>query len=116
MDRLFSATYSDARANFLQACLQAKVSVSHHMHSLKGPSGEVLATDVARIGPDDAPDVVVVVSATHGAEGYAGSGIQIGLLETMPGKRNRACMLLSRDGPRLGSSHDYLDFTAGARV
>lgn len=85
MDRLFSATYSDARANFLQACLQAKVSVSHHMHALKGPSGEVLATDVARIGPDDAPDVVVVVSATHGAEGYAGSGIQIGLLETMPG-------------------------------
>ena len=40
MDRLFSATYSDARANFLQACLQAKVSVSHHMHALKGPSGE----------------------------------------------------------------------------
>jgi hypothetical protein len=46
MDRLFSATYSDARANFLQACLQAKVSVSHHMHALKGPSGEVLATSV----------------------------------------------------------------------
>jgi hypothetical protein len=83
MDRLFSVTYSDARANFLQACLQAKAPVRHHLHPLKGPSGEALATDVARIGPDDAQDVVVVVSATHGAEGYAGSGIQVGLLETL---------------------------------
>lgn len=86
MDRFFSVTYSDARANFLQACLQAKAPVSHHLHPLQGPGGEVLATDVARIGPDDAVDVVVVVSATHGAEGYAGSGIQIGLLEMLTGK------------------------------
>ena len=53
MDRLFSVTYSDARANFLQACLQAKAPVRHHLHPLKGPSGETLATDVARSGPDD---------------------------------------------------------------
>lgn len=86
MDKYFSANFSDARANFLQACLQARVPVRHHMHALKGPSGETLATDACRIGPADAQDVVVVVSATHGTEGYAGSGIQVGLLETLPGE------------------------------
>lgn len=86
MDKFFAVTYSDARANFLQACLQAGLSVSHHQHPLRGPSGENLATDATRIGPIDARDVVVVVSSTHGIEGYAGSGIQIGLLNTLPGK------------------------------
>ena len=86
MDYFFSTTYSDARANFLHACLRANVPVSHHVHPLKGPVGEVLATDVARIGPEKVQDVVVVVSATHGIEGYAGSGIQIGLLEALAGK------------------------------
>ena len=86
MDRFFSVSYSDARARFLQACQQARVPVRHHMHPLRGPGGETLATDACRIGPADAQDVVVVVSATHGTEGYAGSGIQVGLLESLPGQ------------------------------
>jgi len=86
MDRFFSTTYSDARANFLHACLLATVAVKHYQHPLRGPNGETLATDAARIGPEDADDVVVVVSSTHGIEGYAGSGIQIGLLETLAGQ------------------------------
>ena len=101
MDRLFSVSYSDARARFLQACLQARVAVRHHMHPLKGPSGETLATDVCRIGPTDAQDVVVVVSATHGTEGYAGSGIQVGQLETLPGqlKPGQAAVLIHAINP-----------------
>jgi len=74
MNPCFSATYSDARGKFLEACLRAGVPVEHHHHPFKGPSGEMLATDVARVGPPDARDVVVVVSSTHGIEGYAGSG------------------------------------------
>ena len=80
MDSFFSATYSDARANFLEACLSAGVPVQTCRHPLKGPQGEVLATDVAWIGPRDAAEVVVVVSGTHGAEGYCGSGLQVGFL------------------------------------
>jgi len=80
MNPSFAVTYSDARGRFLEACLRAGVPVEHHHHPLKGPSGELLATDVARVGPMDARDVVVVVSSTHGIEGYAGSGAQVNLL------------------------------------
>lgn len=36
--------------------------------------------DVARLGPADAEAMFVLTSATHGIEGYCGSGAQIGLL------------------------------------
>lgn len=80
MADLFSVTYSDARARFLEACLAAGANAECHSHPLSGPIGERLACDVAWIGPRDAPEVAVVVSGTHGAEGYAGSAIQTGLL------------------------------------
>ena len=76
----FAATYSDARGRFLRACLEARADVSTHRNPMAGPSGELLCTDVARIGPDPCDHVVFVVSATHGIEGYCGSGIQVGLL------------------------------------
>jgi hypothetical protein len=38
-------------------------------------------TDVAMIGPDNAETILVVSSGTHGVEGFAGAGIQIGLLK-----------------------------------
>lgn len=76
----FSATYSDARANFLSACLDAGVPVKSYRNPEKGPLGEALFMDAAWIGPQSARHVVVVTSATHGAEGFGGSGIQIGLL------------------------------------
>ena len=80
MSRHFASTFSDARGRFLEACLSAGVPVSHHHHPLAGPQGELLAADVARAGPASAEEVVILVSATHGAEGYCGSGIQSGLL------------------------------------
>ena len=76
----FSATYSDARARFLYACISSGASVSTHPHPLSGPSGEHLCADVARIGPAQCEHVIFVTSATHGIEGYCGSGIQVGLL------------------------------------
>jgi hypothetical protein len=77
----FSTSYSDARANFLAACAARHVSVVSHGHPLHGPSGEHLACDVVRIGPDDATNIVVAISGTHGVEGYCGSGIQVALLQ-----------------------------------
>lgn len=76
----FSATFSDARGRFLRACIDAGTPVMTHVHPLPGPSGELLCADVTRIGPADCKHVVFVTSATHGIEGYCGSGIQVGLL------------------------------------
>jgi hypothetical protein len=76
----FSTTFSDARGRFLSACLARGATVTTHSHPLLGPSGEHLCADVARIGPAKCDHVLFVTSATHGIEGYCGSGIQVGLL------------------------------------
>src|SRR5205823_11052570 len=45
-----------------------------------GPQGESLSIDVARLGPDNATDALVVLSGTHGVEGFGGAGCQVGFL------------------------------------
>ena len=52
------------------------------MHPRQGREGEELAIDVAELGPPDASDVVVIVSGTHGVEGYCGSALQSHWLRT----------------------------------
>jgi len=79
-DDYFSATYSDARANFLSACIDAGVPVTSYRNPEIGPNGEKLYCDATWLGNRDATGVVVVTSSTHGVEGFAGSAIQIGLL------------------------------------
>ena len=76
----FPATYSDGRARFLSACLDARLQVASYRNPHSGPQGEALFTDAALVGRADAENVVVVTSSTHGVEGFAGSGIQVGLL------------------------------------
>jgi len=72
----FSQSYGEARQRFLDAAKAAGATVNHHVHPLTGPSGETLATDVARFGPREATRVLGIGSGTHGVEGYCGSGIQ----------------------------------------
>lgn len=76
----FSANYAEARHKFLDACAQRHLAVTSYRNPQAGPGGSELFTDVARLGPADAPRVLVVESGTHGVEGYAGSGIQVALL------------------------------------
>lgn len=71
-----SSTYRDARAAFLAAASAAGAGVTTFVHPLTGPDGEELAVDVAELGPADAERVVLVVSGTHGVEGFCGSALQ----------------------------------------
>lgn len=73
----FSTTYAEARDKFLAAAAACGATPGHWPHPLKGPGGEALACDTAWLGPPDASRVLVVVSATHGVEGLAGSGPQV---------------------------------------
>jgi hypothetical protein len=77
---VFSPSYADARDKFLAAARAAGALVRHWPHPLAGPAGEPLATDAAWVGPADAVRVLVVLSATHGVEGPAGSGPQTDFL------------------------------------
>jgi hypothetical protein len=71
-----SHSYAAARAGFLAAASDAGATVLTTTIDARGPTGEELALDVAWLGPTDADDVVLVVSGTHGVEGFAGSMCQ----------------------------------------
>jgi hypothetical protein len=70
------ADYAEARGRFLDAARAAGARLGTYDHPLKGPAGEALATDVAVLGPGDAPTRLLVISGTHGVEGFAGSMCQ----------------------------------------
>jgi hypothetical protein len=69
-------TYAQARDEVLTAATHAGADVTAFPHPTPGREGEELAIDVATVGPVDADSVVVIVSGTHGVEGYAGSAVQ----------------------------------------
>jgi hypothetical protein len=77
----FGHSYADARSKFLIAADNAGLDVHSHPHPMLGRDGEALAMDVARFGPADAQALLILTSACHGIEGYAGSGVQVALLE-----------------------------------
>lgn len=80
---LFAADYFEARAKFLKAAAARGCRLTAHLNPYaKGPKGEDLFVDVAIAGPDDAKSGLLLISGTHGVEGYAGSACQIGWLQS----------------------------------
>ncbi len=79
----FGATFGEARDKFLAAARVAGAITHRYDNPTKGPAGEPLSTDIARLGPDDASKIVVAISGTHGAEGFSGSGFQVDWLATV---------------------------------
>lgn len=74
---VFSETYLEARQKFLSAVPTSRA----YQCTTKGPSGESLFTDVAYLGRPDAKKLLVLVSGTHGPEGYCGSAAQLQFLQ-----------------------------------
>lgn len=77
----FNDTFAAARQRFVTGYRQLPPSLQKGLnefpHPLQGPSGEVLACDVGYLGQHEFPQrVLVLISGTHGVEGFAGSGIQ----------------------------------------
>lgn len=72
----FSESYSEARTRFLEAATQNDAAISSYKYPSVGPDGEQLYVDVARIGPLQPELAIVVVSGTHGVEGFCGSACQ----------------------------------------
>ncbi len=70
----FAPDYAAARAKFLAAARDAVAVLHSYRNPLRGPNNEELATDVAWFGPAKARKVLVLQSATHGVEGFTGSG------------------------------------------
>jgi len=98
VESYFSATYGEARDKFRAAATAAGAKlVAYENPNAKGPNGETLTTDVALVGSEKAERVYLTISGTHGAEGFCGSGAQIGhfkdkLFDAM-GPKSQAIMI-----------------------
>ena len=90
IESYFSADYPEARAKFLRLCESQGFSVRSYLNDqAQAPDGSDLFMDVATLGPSNASRLLVLLSGTHGVEGYCGSGIQSTLLGN--GILNSAC-------------------------
>jgi len=98
----FSSTYAEARSKFWDAGEAAGARMNSHQNPASGPNGETLTTDLAWFGPEHPERMLLILSATHGAEGFLGSGIEVGFLrngfprELPPGM---ACVVLHALNP-----------------
>ncbi|MCP1399896.1 M14 family metallopeptidase [Achromobacter insolitus] len=82
--RYFSSSYAQARDRFLSAAAPLAAHVQSYAIEPLGSEGEPLATDVALIGDENAERLLIMTSATHGVEGFCGSGCQLALLDDAP--------------------------------
>jgi len=74
----FSQTYAEARRRFLDAAQAAGASM--HSYTIDSEPETDLTFDVAVIGSNDAP-AIVISSGVHGVEGFLGSAVQLALLQ-----------------------------------
>lgn len=78
----FAPTYAVARERFRQRAMASGAKLDARVHpDALGPAAEPLSIDLARLGPTDSERLLVIISGTHGVEGFAGSAIQCALLE-----------------------------------
>lgn len=73
-------SYSAALAQFIEAATARGAALERFDVPGKGPDGEALSTDVARLGSASAERLLIITSGTHGNEGLGGSAVQHDLL------------------------------------
>ena len=76
----FSADYGQARTQFRTFARECGGFLEAIEHPELGPDGARLYCDTAWFGPRNAERVLVLISGTHGVEGFCGSGAQVDLL------------------------------------
>lgn len=72
----FASDFGEASRKFCLARANRDATLQIHEHPLGTAFGQRLAVHVARLGAMDARRVLVVVSGTHGVEGFLGSAAQ----------------------------------------
>jgi hypothetical protein len=98
----FAPTYREARARLLEAARPAGASVTSHRHPGPSPDDNPLFTDVVHVGPHEARQILLIISGTHGVEGFAGSAIQLAALHavrTQPLPRDTGLVLIHALNP-----------------
>lgn len=73
---VFPTGYGDARERFLALARERGARLATHPIGASGPAGEPLGVDTAYLGAARPRRLFVVLSGTHGVEGFAGSALQ----------------------------------------
>lgn len=77
----FPPDYKTARANFIAAADARDLGTTARLNpNAKTRDGKNLFLDTTIVGKRDAKKTLLMISATHGVEGYFGSGVQTGML------------------------------------
>lgn len=81
--QFFSPDYFKAREKFLASLLGRKLAHEEVLNpKTQGPNGEPLYADIVTLGNQDAKRHLLMVSATHGVEGFCGSACQTAFLSS----------------------------------
>src|ERR1700742_4493286 len=87
-EKYFPSDYREARHAFIAACEAADLGVTSRLNgNASGADGNPLFLDTTIIGDRNAKSALLLMSGTHGVEGYFGSGVQYGLLQEGLAKR-----------------------------
>jgi hypothetical protein len=79
----YADSYSAARAKLQLVAAETGGVITTHVHPhARGPDDGSLSIDVASFGPRNTRRGLLILSGTHGAEGYTGSALQIALMHT----------------------------------
>ncbi|OGA53786.1 MAG: hypothetical protein A3G24_06650 [Betaproteobacteria bacterium RIFCSPLOWO2_12_FULL_62_13] len=90
----FSPDYVTARARFRAAAETAGAVLHALALDAAGPGGEALTIDIARLGDPRARKVLLHTSGLHGVEAFAGSAIQLALLQQPPAPAADCALIL----------------------
>lgn len=80
----FSSDYFSARNRFREAIEKRGGRLDVLPIDARGPGGEELTIDIGWIGSPNPARVLLHSSGVHGVEGFAGSAIQLALLDQLP--------------------------------
>ena len=80
----FSEDYPTARDRFRQSAETKGALMESIPLTAHGPAGEDLTIDIAWFGPESPRRALLHSSGLHGVEAFAGSAIQLSLLEELP--------------------------------
>lgn len=123
--------YSKYRECFLTSAKSIGAKLHQYPHPLAGPLNEPLFTDVALVGDLSATNQVVIISGTHGVEGYYGSKAQTSLLDELKDEKipeNISILLIHLINPwgsawlrrvnedNIDLNRNYIDFSSAAEI
>lgn len=84
MEDFFSNSYAEAKERFLNKAQKLNARLYTLPLEPLGPNNEVLSIDVAWLGSLNPKRVLLHSSGLHGVEGFAGSAVQLQLMENLP--------------------------------